>query len=158
MFLSNSLIVYNLVKLKKKFRNKILSSKSIIFIKSIFYLDLCFFGIGKNEIAFSLSSGSTSRPFVNIFYNIEARLESSQALELNKWYHLAFTIKNNIMYIYIDGILINSKPFTPTYSYVSRNLCYFGRSLWGDPYPDTDIDDIRIYKIGLSQNEIANTM
>lgn len=74
----------------------------------------------------------------------------------NDWHHVAFTKSPSYHAYYLDGNLTGSKDITAT-----SNTEYGGPAktpavdiVIGNPAPDTDIDNLRIYNYGLSRGEV----
>ncbi len=74
----------------------------------------------------------------------------------NEWHHVMFTKSANYHAYYLDGNLIGSKDITAT-----SNTEYGGPAktpavdiVIGNPAPDTDIDNLRIYNYALSRSEV----
>jgi arabinan endo-1,5-alpha-L-arabinosidase len=74
-----------------------------------------------------------------------------------KWQHVAVTLQANSFVIYIDGKNVKQGSITsPIKAY--RTLCYFGRSFWGDPSFNGELDDMKIFNRSLSSDEIIKVM
>ncbi|TSC77399.1 MAG: peptidyl-Asp metallopeptidase, partial [Parcubacteria group bacterium Gr01-1014_33] len=74
----------------------------------------------------------------------------------NEWHHVMFTKSPNYHAYYLDGNLIGSKDITST-----SNTEYGGPAktpaldiIIGNPAPDTDIDNLRIYNYAFNRGEV----
>ena len=80
-------------------------------------------------------------------------------LQLDKWYHLAFTFKNGKMITYINSLLYKSKTiedFNINLN-VPRNICYFGKSTFlTDQSGDYQLDDVKIFNKELKDSDIES--
>ncbi len=88
----------------------------------------------------------------------EQIIESSVALPLNAWTHVAITISGNTGTMYLNGVVVggngvmNLKPS----SLGSTTQNYLGRSQFADPYFAGMIDEFQIRDRALSAAEIAD--
>ncbi len=76
---------------------------------------------------------------------------SANYITLGIWQHLTYTISGGSISLYVNGIFKESQSFSPTGSYTSYNIGYFGSS---NLYMNGSIDDVRIYNRALSPAEI----
>ncbi len=81
---------------------------------------------------------------------------ADQVLTLNQWNHIAVTIQSdNTLQMYVDGTLVHNSLYTPT-SVGDPNGITIGS---GSGFPfDGIIDDVRIWDIAKSQDEIRDNM
>jgi hypothetical protein len=95
--------------------------------------------------------------------NVNNSLSGSQQLEMNRWYHLAFTYSATELRLYVDGILANSVS-NPVVMGSTANPFEIGRlsnkSQVSYPYGyfAGQIEEIRIYNTVLSQDAIRDDM
>lgn len=85
----------------------------------------------------------------------------STSIELNKWYHVVGTFGDNLIKLYIDGVLIKSGSYTEdmTYEYSNNRFVLgkmsFGYTGTGTYFPFNGcLNDVRIYDHALSPLEI----
>ncbi len=92
----------------------------------------------------------------------KASTDYNEQVELNKWIHLSFVLAYPKGYVYLNGIenstmTSNSYNSYPKYTLRTNNLV--GTSNWaGDGNIDADMDELKIFNRGLSQEEILNEM
>lgn len=72
----------------------------------------------------------------------------------NNWHHVVYTKTPTSIAYYIDGALINSDSFTATSEYGGPVKTPAVDIIIGNPAPDTDIDNLRIYNYSLSIGEV----
>ena len=82
----------------------------------------------------------------------------SSALQTNKWYHVAFRFCAASAKIYVDGVLKASAGNQLVPNNVTRTTNFIGGNSFGDAKLNAKIDELRIYKRCVSQNEIMNLM
>jgi hypothetical protein len=76
-------------------------------------------------------------------------------IQLNQWYHVAFTLKEATATIYINGIKATSGAlFVP--KNIVRSFNFIGKSTWSVSNPKAVIDDLKIYNGAMSEIEILN--
>jgi hypothetical protein len=83
---------------------------------------------------------------------------STISLKIGKWQHIAFTVKSNVGYYYVNGqILFTGSVYNPRA--VSRSENYIGKSNFGSQAnPIAEIDDIKIFNKTLTQIEINDAL
>ena len=86
-----------------------------------------------------------------------ARTETffTQTLQTNRWYHFTVTLCNTLAKVYIDGSL-KASGTQQIPANVNRATNFVGGNSFGDARLNAKIDELRIYKRCLSQNEIMN--
>lgn len=117
----------------------------------------CGNGAGSDNIEFSASYFQDNRPYFTIYQGgAWTEYDSSHFLNLGQWYHIAGVANGSMMYLYLDGSIIESGPTPYSMQNITRNLCYFGRSNWYPWESDANaiLDDIKIYNRALSTQEI----
>lgn len=72
-------------------------------------------------------------------------LMSSNIIELNDWYHVAFVLKKNSTFLYVNGVDVGKRTINGTVNYIGK--C-------NDSVADATYDELKIYKGGLSSVEI----
>lgn len=106
---------------------------------------------------FTPTNGSKMR-FVMKNGGAEQVLEGTSALGTKTWKHVAITIANNKVTLYVDGVEnASTTSMTIKPSDIEPILCYIGRSMYNaDPLFEGSIDDMRIYNYALNASEIAS--
>ncbi len=114
------------------------------------------FGNGENEYMFlTPRSGNGQMRFAMKNGGNEEQLNTTSALTMNKWIHVAVTIDSESVKLYLDGVLnAESNAFTINPLQFKPALNYIGRSQFSDPLFNGFIDDFRIYNYALSASEI----
>jgi hypothetical protein len=84
----------------------------------------------------------------------EQQIETD-APPLNQWSHIAVTFSNNHISLYVNGMLIETKPFNID---PKRLICnYLGKSQYAnDPYLHGEINHFQVYNKQLNPKEINN--
>ena len=94
----------------------------------------------------------------NYWYNEQA--VETTALPLNQWTHVAVTLTDNVLRIYVNGVLTGSTVMSaielaPFRLSGSTDNNWIGRSQYGaDPYFNGRVDDFRIYNAALPAGEV----
>jgi hypothetical protein len=94
---------------------------------------------------------------VNSGYSNILNVEAKKSIQLNTWTHVAVTYDGEYGFLYVNGTqvgstqLLNSGPLK-----VIRNNCFIGKSSLANEtsLANAYFDEIRIYKVALSQSEI----
>jgi hypothetical protein len=85
--------------------------------------------------------------------NKQTGLRANANIELNKWHFVSVVLKETTVYIYVNGIIINSGSLIKLNNLRKNN--FIGKSNYAnDPYIDAIFDEIKIYKGVLSGNEM----
>ena len=117
------------------------------------------FGNGEadDNVYLSLSDGTTGQPKLVIYDGAtESSLIAPVDLPLDKWSHLAATLSGTSATIYIDGEEVASGTISVPNN-ITRTSCYVGRSNWAaDGYTDGKIDELRIWNVARTQQEIQD--
>ena len=118
-------------------------------------------GIDSNTFMYLVNAGSSG----TVRFRIQAAplnknqiLEGAEALPVGKWIHVAVTVGDNGLSIYLDGAQIAQKaPAVLRPSDLGDTVNNFiGRSPFAtDPYLDGQIDEFRIYNRVLGSDEIG---
>lgn len=103
---------------------------------------------------YSFTTGSSgSYDDLSFWHNNQEIIDTGPVLTLNQWQHVAVTYDGKIVKIFLNGELVDSKPYNGVAS-GNTSALYIG----GTPtYPrdlDGQLDDVRIYNRGLSDDEI----
>ena len=99
----------------------------------------------------TLNPGFVTWPQIN-------HLKSTITLNLNQWYHVAFTCKGTTVSVYINGILGDQKTQNVPRN-VIRSSNYVGGSNWStDLLPYVIYDELRIFNRALDAIEITDIM
>lgn len=121
----------------------------------------CGFGQTDNVIVM-ISSGNSNRPAAQIFRGSNSRpvVESSTAIDLNEWGHLAVTFEDKTMTIYVNGSVTANQTYADVWTPlgVSRPMCYLGKSNWADAYVKAYFDEIKIFNAALSIDQVQAEM
>ena len=107
-------------------------------------------------IGFGLTSYDDNSPTLFLYNgNIQTQIQSNIQIDLNNWYHFAFTLEGSKASMYINGKMV-ANGLSNIARNVSRSNNYFG----GSPYPNekfyATIDSIKFYRRCLSLSEILN--
>ncbi|MBC7862405.1 MAG: T9SS type A sorting domain-containing protein [Bacteroidia bacterium] len=88
------------------------------------------------------------------FYCGTANITTSPVLVFNTWYHVTCTYDGTDMKLYLNGVLLNTLPYTGT---MTSNTSDFivGMNQVGGNRLAGDINDVRFYSRALSQSEIT---
>ena len=104
------------------------------------------------------SSGFVRLRITSVALNKNQILEGAEALPVGKWTHVAVTLGDNGVSIYVDGAQVAQQApaaVRPSNLGVTANN-FIGRSPFSaDPYLDGQIDEFRIYDRALSLDEIG---
>ena len=111
------------------------------------------FGNGSLSDNVVLSLDATNPRLVGIIYKGRSPsyiYSPMSSIQLNKWYHVAFTLQGTQGSLYINGVLVSQATLN-----VPRNVIryknYIGKSNWGgDSYANAIYSGIQIYQIALS--------
>lgn len=121
----------------------------------------CGFGQTDNVIVL-ISSGNSNLPAAQIFRGSSSRpvVESSAAIDLNEWGHLAVTFQDKTMTIYVNGSMTATQTYADVWTPqgVSRPMCYIGKSNWNDAYVKAYFDEIKIFNAALTIDQVQTEM
>ncbi len=79
----------------------------------------------------------------------------SQKIPIKTYTHIAFTLNNGTVKIYIDGKKVDEKNGFPTrVDTLNLENIWLGKSAFDDPYFDGRMDDVRFYHRTLNEDEI----
>lgn len=82
------------------------------------------------------------------------QMNSKMLFDANKWYHLAFVVKNSKLYFYVNGVLDSSMDVP------GRPVVMKGFNMFNTEYfkSQVQISELKIWNKGRSQAEIENNM
>jgi hypothetical protein len=119
------------------------------------------FGIDTGTFMYLANAGNSGFPRFRISstpLNKDQVLEGTKALPLDKWTHVAVSVGDNGVSIYVDGVQIAQQAAAVLRPSDLGDTAdnFIGRSPFsGDPYLDGQIDEFRIYNRVLSAVEIG---
>jgi hypothetical protein len=87
----------------------------------------------------------------------ERMVRGKNRLARNRWTHLATTYDGSSQRLYVNGVLIASRPQTGSIRTGSGPLRIGGNGLWGEYFTGL-IDEVRVYKRALTIDEIRSDM
>ncbi|HWD18168.1 MAG TPA: family 43 glycosylhydrolase [Verrucomicrobiae bacterium] len=90
----------------------------------------------------------------------EQQVNGPSALNVGVWSHIAMTLAGNVGTLYLNGAAIATNRAMTLHpsSLGSTANNYFGRSQYAtDPYLNAALDEVRIYNVALSPQEVAAT-
>lgn len=101
-------------------------------------------------------SGAAIGSFVEVFANgyVDA---FGPALPVATWSHLAATLANGSLRLYVNGNLAGTATVSGTMPNSNGPLRFGGNAIWGDWYAG-QLDEIRVYNRALSAAEIQTDM
>jgi hypothetical protein len=94
--------------------------------------------------------------YANVISEVSA--SGGGTLPLNTWTHVAGTYGGGSVKLYINGVLVSTKPLTGTLRTSTRPLRIGGNLIWTDEYFAGQIDEVRVYNRALTQAEIQANM
>lgn len=117
------------------------------------------FGNGTDQYMFLTPSNGSEMRFVMKNKGDEEIL-SAEPLTPNTWVHVAVTISDEAVVLYLDGEEVaRSTSMTIRPSDIHPVMNYVGRSQFnGDPFLKAYIDDFRVYNYALSADELKGVM
>ena len=118
------------------------------------------FGSDTNQYFLLTPNNGDDMRFIIMNGGGEKILSTGKKLDTGKWHHVAVTMGDNGVCIYLDGEMVASTTsITLRPSDILPARCYVGRSQYdADPYFKGYIDDFRIYNYALSADEIADVI
>jgi len=116
-------------------------------------------GAGNNNILITRYAASKALRFYIFNGGTEVFYQFDNAIVNNKWMHISWTIQKSpvVWKVYLNGILKTPNATGNTVIFpnnASLANCYVGKSNWNDPLFKGYIDDFRIYKRVLTDDEI----
>ena len=108
---------------------------------------------GGGSIILSFTHGTNTGPYY--FSSSNGDQIANTSLTIGKWQHLAFTVKDSTLSIYIDAALKYNGPTTPV-SFSNQLDIYFGTD--GSRWTRAELDDIKIYNKSLTQTELVQSL
>lgn len=121
-------------------------------------------GAGQDNVYLVLSNGG-GYPYTGVWRNGASGPDVTAlpfGLQLNQWNHLASTLNQTTLSLYINATLVNSLSGVYIPLNVTRTKCYIGKDPWSGVMTSSStnayFDDIKIYNRPLSQKEIQDDM
>ncbi len=117
-------------------------------------------GSGNESVLLDLTSDALGHPILYTYEGSEGRTVTSQyLLPRQRWIHVAATLNGTVGRLYLDGFLVGEYNGMKVPRSVVRNQNYLGQSsFWGHQNANAMIDEVRIWNIGRSRDELASTM
>ena len=119
-------------------------------------------GQAQQTVMFSLSAGTSGKPRLEYYTNTGQNtfLESTSALPLNQWVHVAAVLNGTFAAIYINGVsIVTTNSWNRTIQNVTRSNCYIGKSNWPADSPvNVKMGELRIWSTAKTQAEIQANM
>lgn len=124
----------------------------------------------KNESSyFSVSphTQDTSRKINGIYMTLEDRTAnpislfypassiSNFALPTHEWHHIAVTLSDTSMTLYVDGVRFLHRDISISYQSLNMNTFVIGGGIYGESTLNALIDDAYIYKQALTDTQVA---
>ena len=110
-------------------------------------------GTGYDNILFGLSSPN-GKAAISIRSGTTANDMFCERIPLNKWTHVAITMKGDSAYVYYNGVQV-LKTFSSLKALaVNRLYNYIGKSNWAEPFTNMLVDEFRIYNKYVSQSDL----
>jgi len=81
-------------------------------------------------------------------------VRSASDIKTDNWYHIVGTYDNEVLKIYINGVLENSENISGQLAYNTTNLTIGKHNVTNSHYFDGIIDEVQIYDRSLNENEI----
>lgn len=116
-------------------------------------------GAPLDNVLLALSEGSSGKPNFGVSRGTSSQsLSAPDPLPLNQWVHLAATLKSNVGTIYVNGVAAMSGPLTAPSGTVTRTNNYLGRSNWADTNANALLDDLRLWNVARTPDQIRQSM
>lgn len=116
-----------------------------------------FFGATGSDNWISFVPGGTNGVSKAMLFNGEPWYTKAQAgslLTVNEWTNVAFTVDHGVVYLYINGEMVHEGTDFPSVFNGTDSILALGVNYWDTPYNGL-IDDVRIYDIALTEEEIG---
>jgi arabinan endo-1,5-alpha-L-arabinosidase len=125
--------------------------------------------LGINMIARvnAINGEADKNEYVDLEDGSEFNQTSYKTVNDGKWHQIAYTVSNNMIATYIDGVKTSSKQLDASTSGATygsffndlstlNRISFGGNSLWGNPDPDINgyFDDISVYSKALTTTEL----
>ena len=121
-----------------------------------FFARILDFGNGRDSNHVVVSTYYDGRSYIGFWVLDEDKhssIGSNTELNVNQWYHVAVSLKNNTGNIYVnghldkEGYLYSPKPVLRTWNFI-------GKSNWNDENADAIYDELKIFDRALLPEEI----
>jgi hypothetical protein len=116
-------------------------------------------GSGSDNLLFA-NEGTTNALRFEVYKGASQQGISGPAnLVTGRWYHVAVTQNGSgVTTLYVDGVAVATTTLWMPNN-VSRASCFIGKSNWGaDGYLNAAVDNMRIWNVARTQQEIKSTM
>jgi len=80
-------------------------------------------------------------------------IQTSSTINLNEWYFISFVLSRTTSFIYVNGNQV-ATGILDVPNNIIRTSNYIGKSNWGNQNADAVYDEIKIYQVALSSNDI----
>jgi hypothetical protein len=104
-----------------------------------------------NPVYFSFTNNANAGPY---YHFNGVNYDANSSLTIGNWQHLAFTIKESTLSIYIDAVLVYNGATTP----ISQQNQTFIIGYDQYRYPKVELDDIKIFNKSLTQTELIDCL
>jgi hypothetical protein len=109
---------------------------------------------GSSAVSYVLQGSTSPSNLASLGGSFSAsNLSASSPLPVNTWSHLAGTYDGTSMNLYLNGLLVASRPQTGAIDSSAGTLSIGGNPVYGENWTGL-IDEVRIYNRALSQSEI----
>jgi hypothetical protein len=108
-----------------------------------------------NGTYFMYANSASNRPEGIVYVDgAERILTGSVTVQPKRWTHLAATYNGSTQQLYVNGVLVGSRPQAGNMIVSGGRLRIGGNAVWGEYFAGF-IDEVRVYNRALSQAEIA---
>ncbi|HSA03058.1 MAG TPA: FG-GAP-like repeat-containing protein, partial [Candidatus Paceibacterota bacterium] len=116
-------------------------------------------GPSADNVLFALSEGYGGQPIFQVYQGSVCKTSLRMtAIPLLQWVHLAVTLKSGTATLYVNGVPMASSPSVAPNT-VNRTSNFIGRSNWtADQYANALFDDLRIWNVARTAEQIRNGM
>ncbi|MBL9167295.1 MAG: hypothetical protein JNN07_06105 [Verrucomicrobiales bacterium] len=117
-------------------------------------------GPAMDNVVFALSTGTTGQPSLTLYRGSQPRTYLFPTpLPLDEWLHLAVVVDGDRLKFYHNGRLVSEQSGVIGSTVGLRTQNFIGRSNWPlDGYANADIDELRIWQVARSPEEIRRDL